>query len=320
MSSSRRFSDVAVQVLRRIKPRAKSVIVTVYGDSVVPHGGCAWLGSLIRLVEPLGLNDRVVRTSVFRLAKEDWLAAEQIGRRSFYRLTEIGRRRFDAAYGRIYSNANRSWDRHWTLVITNIATMSADLRKTLNNDLRWQGFGQLAPGVLIHPDPDETALRQTLIDASAGKQILVLRTAAEPWVATETVRGVINRCWDMKTLAADYSAFLDTFRPVWQTLSATRVLDPEMCFVIRTLLMHAYRRVLLRDPKLPEELLEANWPGTSARILCRNLYKLVQAPAEQHLMATLETTDGGAPEANPGYFARFGGLEAAGSPDQPGGQ
>jgi phenylacetic acid degradation operon negative regulatory protein len=75
--------------------------------------------------------------------------------------------------------------------------------------------------------------------------------------------------------------------------------------------MHAYRRVLLRDPKLPDELLEANWPGTAARFLCRDLYKLIQGPAERHLMATLQTAEGHAPAAHSSYFIRFGGLASA---------
>jgi phenylacetic acid degradation operon negative regulatory protein len=311
MARRRQYDDIVSRLLRRLKPKAKSVIITVYGDSIVHHGGSAWLGSLIKLVAPLGLNERVVRTSVFRLAKEDWLVAEQIGRRSFYRLTETGRRHFDAAYGRIYYHASRPWDRHWTIVITNFAGMNKDPRKALHNDLRWQGFGQLANGIMLHPDPDEAPLRQTLIDAGAGKQVVVMRTTAESWVAAEALRDVINRCWDMKRLAVDYTMFLDTFRPVWQTLSTASDLDPKTCFAVRTLLMHAYRRVLLRDPKLPDELLEANWPGTSARLLCRNLYRLIQASAEQHLMAELETADGAAPEAHPIYYTRFGGLETS---------
>jgi phenylacetic acid degradation operon negative regulatory protein len=310
MVRHRRINDIVSQLLKRLRPKAKSVIITVYGDSVMHHGGSAWLGSVIKLTEPLGLNERVVRTSVFRLAAEDWLVAEQFGRRSYYRLTEAGRRRVDAAHGRIYFHANRPWDHHWTLVITNSSAMKAERREALRRDLRWQGFGQLANGIMLHPDPDEAALRQLLLDSGASKQALVMRTTAEPWVAGEALRDVINRCWDMKRLAADYAAFLDAFRPVWQALNSAGVLDPETCFVVRTLLMHAYRRVLLRDPTLPDELLEANWPGTSARLLCRNLYKLVEGPAERHLMAILETAEGAVPEAHPSYYTRFGGLHA----------
>jgi phenylacetic acid degradation operon negative regulatory protein len=310
MARASRAGDMIARLRKRIKPKAKSVIITVYGDSVMHHGGSAWLGSLIKLVQPLGLNERVVRTSVFRLAKEEWLTADQIGRRSFYRLTEAGRHRFDTAHGRIYHHASRPWDGAWTFVIIDFAAMQPDRRDALRSDLRWQGFGQLAPGVLLHPDPDEAALRQALADAGAPSTALVMRATADAGARTAN-RDLVNRCWDLKRLAADYAAFLDTFRPVWQALNGAEHLDPKTCFVVRTLLMHAYRRVLLRDPKLPDELLEANWPGTSARLLCRNLYRLIQAAAEQHLMAELESADGAVPEAHPTYYLRFGGLETA---------
>lgn len=312
MAKARRPEDLIARLLKLIKPKAKSVIVTVYGDAISHHGGSAWLGSIIRLCAPLGLNERVVRTSMFRLAKEDWLAADQVGRRSFYRLTEIGRHRFDTAHNRIYHHKSSSWDGAWTFVISDFAAMKAKSRDALRSDLRWQGFGQLAPGIMLHPDPDEAALRQSLIDAAVGQHVVVMRAAAESATAQPAIGDLVNRCWDVQRLAKDYAVFLATFRPVWQNLHRAAPLDPETCFAVRTLLMHAYRRVLLRDPKLPDELLRANWPGTAARSLCRNLYRLVQVQAEQHVMSMLETADGSAPVAHPAYFKRFGGLDGAG--------
>ncbi|MGB8528336.1 MAG: phenylacetic acid degradation operon negative regulatory protein PaaX, partial [Rhodoplanes sp.] len=265
------------RLLKQIKPKAKSVIVTIYGDAITHHGGSAWLGSIIKLAAPLGLNERVVRTSVFRLAKEDWLVADQVGRRSYYRLTEAGRHRFDTAHSRIYHHASRPWDGHWTFVIIDFAALKGKNGEALRSDLRWQGFGQLTAGVMLHPDADKAALHQALVDADASKRALVMHAAAGTAAAPAAVRGLVERCWGLQRLAADYAAFLKTFRPVWQALHHAAHLDPETCFVVRTLLMHSYRRVLLRDPKLPDELLEANWPGASARLLCRNLYRLVQA-------------------------------------------
>ena len=93
--------------------RANSLIITVYGDFIAPHGGTIWLGSLVRLVEPLGLNERMVRTSVYRLSQEQWLASRQIGRRSFYSLTASGRRRFEQAYRRIYFEHREEWNGEW---------------------------------------------------------------------------------------------------------------------------------------------------------------------------------------------------------------
>jgi len=51
-------------------PRARSLIVTVWGDALAPHDGRVWLATLIRLMAPFGLSERLVRTSVFRLARD----------------------------------------------------------------------------------------------------------------------------------------------------------------------------------------------------------------------------------------------------------
>ena len=73
--------------------QAGSLIISVFGDAVLPRGGRIWLGSLIRLLEPLGLNERLVRTSVFRLARDEWLVSEPCGRRTDYMLTPSGLQR-----------------------------------------------------------------------------------------------------------------------------------------------------------------------------------------------------------------------------------
>ncbi len=62
-------------------PRASSLIITVWGDAIAPHGGAVMLAGLIELLAPFGINERLVRTSVFRLAREGWLAAKPVGRR-----------------------------------------------------------------------------------------------------------------------------------------------------------------------------------------------------------------------------------------------
>src|SRR5262245_30400059 len=101
-----RYIDQWIADYREQRPaRANSLIITIYGDFIAPHGGTIWLGSVIKLVEPLGLNERVVRTSVYRLSQEKWLVSQQIGRKSYYSLTASGRKRFEHAYRRIYHAA-----------------------------------------------------------------------------------------------------------------------------------------------------------------------------------------------------------------------
>lgn len=292
-------------LLDRLAPDAKSLIVSLFGDAVAPHGGSVWLGSLVDLVEPFGLNDRVVRTSVFRLSKEGWLASTQVGRRSAYGPTESGRRRFEAAERVIYAGRRKPWGGRWTVVFTGL--VEGEAREALRRDLAWQGFGQLQPGVMIHPEPDEAALRQALADAVVGDGAVVMRAAGDDWARPEAQRDLVARAWDVAALSTVYADFLDAFRP-FLTLIERETASPRDAYRLRILLVHAWRRAILRDPLLPEELLPADWPGAAARLLVRNLYRAVQGPAEIHLARTMLTPDGpvGLPAA--GHYARFGGL------------
>jgi phenylacetic acid degradation operon negative regulatory protein len=76
-------------------------------------------------------------------------------------------------------------------------------------------------------------------------------------------------------------------------------------FLIRTLLIHDVRRLLLRDPQLPESLLPANWPGSQARLLCRDLYRKLLPLSERHLDACVRLSSGSAPQPSNVVVNRF---------------
>lgn len=287
--------------------RAGSLIITIYGDAIAPRGGTIWLGSLIRLLEGFGLNQRLVRTSVFRLVKDGWLSAEQIGRRSYYSLTESGRRRFENAYRRVYTGPHEQWDGSWCIVLTGM--VAAPMCETLRKELRWLGFGSITNGVMAHPMPDPAVLRTVLAELGVRDEVLVLHARSEELPTAPSQRRLVELSWDLHELAAAYQRFLDRFRPVYAALKAARRLDAAQAFQVRILLMHEYRRILLRDPKLPVELLPAHWPGLAAYSLCGNVYRLLHRVTEAYLSATLETADGPLPETAAYFYQRFGGLD-----------
>ena len=78
---------------RQQRMQAGSLIITVFGDVVMPRGGSIWLGSLIQLLSPLNINERLIRTTVSRLAEDQWLDSVAVGRRANYTLTAAGLRR-----------------------------------------------------------------------------------------------------------------------------------------------------------------------------------------------------------------------------------
>jgi len=290
------------------KVRANSLIITIYGDSIAPHGGTVWLGSFIRLVAPLGLNPRMVRTSVFRLAKENWLVAEQRGRKSYYSLTVTGRRRFEHAYRRIYDQPQTQWAGGWQLVLTTSGKLTAAQREVLRKDLLWEGYGIIAPGVLAHPSDSSDSLFDILQGNGVLDKVVVMQGGTLRPSNSIPLQDLVHDCWNLKEIAADYMRYIERFRPLLTNLKAARALDPEQCFVIRTLLMHEFRRVLLRDPQLPPQLLPRDWPGDIARCICHDLYRVTQCAAERYLMDQLDTADGALPEAADYFYERFGGL------------
>lgn len=293
--------------LERHPARANSLIITLYGDLIAPHGGRVWLGSLIRLVEVFGISERLVRTSVYRLAQEHWLCAQQHGRRSDYSITPAGRRRFESADRRIYFGPDKHWAGQWLLVVLP-ASLASDRREALRKELTWAGYGSLAGGVYAHPTPDREALDDILQASGTREQVVTMQAAHDGASGGKALAQLVHGCWNLDALAASYDEFSRGFDPVLRALQRAPEIDPEQAFVVQMLLMHGFRRTLLNDPQLPGQLLPEGWSGRVARDLCRDIYRLTCGGAQTHLRALCQTADGPLPAAASYFHQRFGGL------------
>jgi phenylacetic acid degradation operon negative regulatory protein len=294
---------------RRRRPiRAGSLLISVFGDAIAPHGGSVWLGSLIEAVAPFGINQRLVRTSVFRLVRDEWLSAEQIGRRSYYRLTEKGRHRFEEASRRIYSEPHQHWPDTWCMAL--LGGAPAAQRTRLRKTLARLGFAQIAANVMAHPAPDLAELEDRLARVKGGREVLLMDARVSPG-RQQVLRRLAHEAWRIEELAARYENFLNRFRPLLAVARRESRLDPAAAFNARVYLIHEYRRALLRDPFLPESLLPGRWPGVAAYDLCRNLYGVLAEPAERFLTAHLETAAGPLPPAAATFHQRFAAGRAA---------
>jgi len=268
-------------------PRASSLIVTVWGDALAPHGGDVWLSMLFRLLAPFGVNERLARTSVFRLARDGWLAAESVGRRSRYRLTSEGARRFAQAYRRVYAPPSQAWNGRWEFAVAPSDAADAGKRRALRDELAWEGFGTFAPGVFARPARADSALPRIVAALDLGNAVTVFTGRETDHRFAVALADRVRDAWSLGALEADYRRFIARFAGVTAALRGldAGARDPEQTFVVRTLLVHAYRRVRLRDPQLPHPLLSRDWPGAAAYALCRDFYRLAQPFAEAHLAA-----------------------------------
>lgn len=289
-------------------PRSKSLVMTIFGDAIAPHGGRLWLGSLIELVAPLGVTDRLVRTSVFRLVQEGWLVANREGRRSSYALQPDAAPRFARANRRIYAPPGVDWDGRWTLLLAPNGSIDSALRAAVRKELEWEGFAMLAPGLLAHPAADPDGVAEVLRRVEGGGKIFVCAATELPCAGARPLAELVREGWDLSAVVTGYRRFIDQFTPLLDVLRGEPEPDPQQAFIVRTLLIHAYRRVQLHDPMLPLALLPQPWPGSEAYALAQAIYRLVWAPAERHLMDVLRREDAAAPAADSGLYERFGQL------------
>lgn len=306
--SAKNQLDLLVHNFQKKRPlRAGSLIITLYGDAIVPRGGSVWLGSLMKLLEPMGISERLVRTSIFRLTKESWVQAGKVGRRSYYSLTGSGLRRFEQAFKQVYNANNEQWIGNWCLVL--LSQLENTKRRSVKEELEWMGFGCLAPNLMAHPRLERAEVLPLLQEHEALDDTIVMQSEPQELLTSRALRLQVKESWNLEHLARSYAKFINQFRPLWQELTVENSLTPEECLIARTLLIHEYRKVLLRDPQLPDELLPGDWEGRSARQLCRNIYRLIYEGAEQWLDNNLENASGPLPSPNTKFYQRFGGLK-----------
>ena len=284
--------------------RSGSLIVSVFGDAISQHGNSVWLSSLIKALSPFGLDSRLVRTAAFRLVQDEWLHSERVGRCSFYSLTETGLLHFEAAAKRIYAPEPVSWDGKWTLVIPTLVETGE--RDQLVKELSWLGYANFGGGILGYPGNDRVSLDKSLRALKMQDKVAIMPARSEEVASSKSLQALMRECWNIDELGQRYREFIERFSPI--TSAVATALTPEESFQVRTLLIHEYRRILLKHTDLPEGTLPKNWAGHIAHEMTANIYRAVHKKAKTFLRTEMKTVDGYLKEVIPSYYQRFGGL------------
>jgi phenylacetic acid degradation operon negative regulatory protein len=270
--------------------RTGSLVITLYGDTIAPRGGSLALTTLLAIMAAMGIGAGVVRTAVSRLAADGWLERRRIGRSSFYRLAAQGAASFADATRRIYGPPRPPGQQQLELVVLGPESAREQARAALEA----AGFGGLAPGVFVAP-------AGTAVPPVAG----ALRLAAVP--APAEAPAIASLAWPLAEVAARYRHFL----AVWAGADAAPLPDPLTALVARVLLVHDYRRAVLRDPLLPAALLPSDWPQPAARALCARTWRRLLGPSEAWLDAHAVAETGPLPAPDATLAARFADLAGA---------
>ena len=275
--------------LRSEPSRIWSIVVTVYGDAILPRGGSVGLGTLTRFFEALGIGEGAVRTAMSRLAADGWLVRSRVGRSSFYRLADKGRDTFAAATEHIYNPPALPWSGRFDVAILK----PNGERDPARASLQAAGYGTPSPGLWIAP-------HGAALPADVAEHALRLSASTDDPTAAQ----LAATAWPLGSTAERYRRFIALFGPLAAALDAEALSEIDG-FVLRILLIHAYRRVILRDPILPPALLPPDWPGGEARRLCARIYQAVLGPSEAWLDENGSCEGGRLPAAEASLARRF---------------
>ena len=277
-----------IDQLKREPSRTGSIVITVFGDAIVPRGGSVALGTLLEFFAAIDVDSSVVRTAMSRLAADGWFEREKVGRNSFYRLVQRERLTFDIATKHIYGPPASDWTGRFELLLIANGGDRDLAREALKN----AGFGSPLPGVWVAPSG-------VPIPEEAGSAIR-LEVSAED----DSGRRLLSESWPLERTADAYRKFMKSFEPL-RSWTARGRLSAAEAFTARILLIHQYRRVVLRDPLLPVALLPRDWPGGAARKLCADIYRGVLSSSEQWLDRHASNENGPLPPAGKELARRF---------------
>ena len=281
----------------------KSFVVTVFGDVISQHGGWVWLGSLINSLQPLGFSERLIRTSVYRLVQEDWLQGKKVGRKSFYAFTDSASKHYAKAERRIYSGNRRYSDDRWLIVLP--CFVAEAKLNVFKRQLQWLGFSALTTGAYAHPSIDQTSLVETVSELNLNDSVIIFSSKTLDNWSDKVLRKLVFEKWTVEKLQSDYQSIINDYQARLLSLVKSKQLADQNSYLLRLLLIHEYRRVLLKDHELPENMLPENWIGYSVNQLVKDSYANLAKPSNRYITGQLESFDGLLSQADQTFTTRF---------------
>jgi phenylacetic acid degradation operon negative regulatory protein len=119
------------------------------------------------------------------------------------------------------------------------------------------------------------------------------------------LRSLVAQCWELETIADSYRQFLATFAGLRQAMKDGFKPQALPALLARLMLIHDYRRIILRDPMLPPRLLPGDWIGREAYTTARAIYRGLLPQSERWIDNHLHAASGPLPPPDPGFRARF---------------
>lgn len=258
--------------------RAWSLAVSFLGDCIEPRGGRVGMATITELLAAYGIDNGVVRTSLSRLASDGWVTREKVGRNSFYALTPLALAETQSAARRIYAPEHPSAPCGWRIYAA--PEGGAEERRRERIVFARHGAGTLDKHVYILPDTASLAAPAPAIVLSAAP------------LADEASRKLVSQAFALAEIEREYAAFSAAYAPLVGKVGRIGGFD---ALALRVLLVHRFRRIVLRDPGIPSRYLLPRWPGLVARETAAALWRALFAQSERWLDANARSPEGDLP-------------------------
>lgn len=238
------LDDLISTIQNRRPARTWSLIVSFFGVLALPDSRPLRLSDLQDWLARLAVEPGLVRTALSRLVASGTLLRERDGKAALYRLSAAAEQEFRQAAGRIFGPDLPQPTGRLELALLDQAETRQDWREALSA----AEFVPLVPHALIRPE-------HRARPAPTGPGLFVLHADADRPLAERA-----PVLWPLAELAQGYRAII---APA-DRLKEAQLSTGDACLA-RVLLVHEFRRLVLRDPGLPPSLLPIDWPGDAAR-------------------------------------------------------
>jgi phenylacetic acid degradation operon negative regulatory protein len=254
-------------------PAARSMLLTVLGEYVLPMRDGVWQETLIAALNTLDYKTQAARQALARSVGGGWLRTERHGRRGRVHHTDHTRAMLSSGAERIYGFGEpRSWDGRWLLVVVRVPEERRDVRHLIRSQLAWAGFGSLGNGLWISPHVDREAEVTRIVREESVAELLSFRAQ---FGGIGDPAKVVADAWELDAVAERYRDFVSRF-------GRLRVKTPDAAFRAQTELVHTWRKFPFLDPDLPQEMLPARWPRTRAHHVFVARHADWQRPAQDY--------------------------------------
>jgi phenylacetic acid degradation operon negative regulatory protein len=247
------FDKLVNSLLGGETPRVWSLLVTMFGDLALAPGARLSGASVNALTATIGLKPEATRVALHRLRKEGWIESHRTGRQTRYELTKEGRRETQAAWPRVYGPD--PVDRAVQLVLEDPS------ERTRHDTARGcPDTVQLGAKSWITTRP---------VGTSGQWSIPLSATEAPPhWVSERICAPEVQ---------AASQELAEHFRQVAEKLTLAEMTLLQSV-ALRVVIVHEWRRLVLRVPHFPERLFPDGWHGAACRAVFQDLLGRLTAP------------------------------------------